>query len=153
MGQLSCKSSNQKEGKLVAYSLGDVQEYLEDASDSSKLGEKKPLQDGDVITLTEKDVIFYVAGQPDDIVDGPQKYQVTCAGKQGSRSNLTAGVDKQGCQYSRSHRDDAKLCQGRMQRGQGGRWLRAFANRAGRRRHIFRCQARDEAAKRCDHFG
>jgi len=77
--KLSCKSSNQKEGKLVAFSLGDVQEYLKDTSDSSQLGEKKPLQDGDVITLTEKDVIFYVAGQPDDIVDGPQKYQMTCA--------------------------------------------------------------------------
>jgi len=76
---LSCKSSNQKEGKLVAYSLGDVQEYLRDTSDSSTLGERKPLQDGDVITLTEKDVTFYVAGQPDNVVDGPQKYQITCA--------------------------------------------------------------------------
>merc|ERR1712032_485332 len=103
--KLSCKSSNQKEGKLVAYSLGDVQEYLRDTSDSSTLGERMPLQDGDVITLTEKDVTFYVAGQPDDIVDGPQKYQITCA----------------------------------------------FANNAGRRRHIFHCQARDEAAKRCYH--
>ena len=44
--KLSCTSSNQKEGKLAFYSEGDVKAYLEDTSDASKLGEKKPLKDG-----------------------------------------------------------------------------------------------------------
>jgi len=69
--KLSCTSSDPKEGTLVAYSEGDVK--------ASKLGERKPLKDGEVITLTEQDVTFYVAGQPDDVVDGPQKYQMKCA--------------------------------------------------------------------------
>ena len=44
MGQkLSCTSSNQKEGKLVFYSEGDVT--------ASKLGEKKALKDGVSLSL------------------------------------------------------------------------------------------------------
>ena len=43
---VSCTSSNQKEGKLAFYSEGDVKAYLANPSDASKLGEKKPLKDG-----------------------------------------------------------------------------------------------------------
>jgi len=76
--KVSCTSSNQKEGKLAFYSEGDVAAYLANPSDASKLGEKKALQDGEEYTLTEKDVTFYIAGQPDEVVDGPINYKVEC---------------------------------------------------------------------------
>jgi len=76
--KVSCTSSNQKEGKLAFYSEGDVTAYLANPSDASKLGEKKALKDGEAYTLTEKDVTFYIAGQPDDVVDGPINYEVEC---------------------------------------------------------------------------
>merc|ERR1711920_1151312 len=66
--KLSCTSSNQKEGKVVFYSEGDV----------TASNEKKALTDGEAYTLTEKDVTFYIAGQPDEVVDGPINYQVEC---------------------------------------------------------------------------
>lgn len=76
--KIKCTSSNDKEGKLSGYSLGNVQEFL-DSKEESKLGTKVDIPADGIITLTKDDITFYVKGQPDDIVDGPQKYQVTCA--------------------------------------------------------------------------
>jgi len=106
--ELTCTSSNLAEGKLVAYSFGDVKAYLDDgAKDLSKLGDRKDLENGGTVKLTDKDVTFYVKGQKDGIVDGPKKIRNNMQfEKRELRINLTDWVNKRGHKYSRHCRDD-----------------------------------------------
>jgi len=62
--KLTCSSDNEAEAKVTAYKIG--------------AGDKTTIGNAEAVTLTKEEVTFFVTGQADNIVDGPQKFGVSC---------------------------------------------------------------------------